>query len=209
MEIIFLPGLGQDATVWNNVIAHLNTELNTESLNLFSDIDENTEVTLDFLNKEVDKKLRTIKEPYILCGLSLGGILALSIAPNQSDFLQGLIVSGAQFESPNKLLIDLQNLMFRFMPNKNFSELGITKKQMIRFCQSMKSLNLRSGLTKLTTPTTIICGTKDKANLSAAKSLSSVISNSELKLIAGGHMLNEEKPLEFADTINSFYAKYF
>ena len=65
MKIIFLPGLGQDATVWNNVIGHLNTELSTESLNLFSDIDENTEVTLNFLNKEVDKKLRTIKEPSI------------------------------------------------------------------------------------------------------------------------------------------------
>lgn len=209
MKIIFLPGLGQDATAWNSVIVHLNAELSTESLNLLSDIDENTKVTLDLLNKKLDKKLRMINEPYILCGLSLGGILALSIAPNQSDFLQGLIVSGAQFESPNKLLIDLQNLMFRFMPSKNFSEIGITKKQMISFCQSMKSLNLRSGLTKLTIPTTIICGTKDKANLSAAKSLSSVISNSELKLIAGGHMLNEEKPLEFADTINSFYAKYF
>lgn len=99
--------------------------------------------------------------------------------------------------------------MFRFMPSKNFIELGITKKQMIAFCQSMKSLNLRPKLSRLNMPTTIICGTKDKANLPASKALHSEIRDSEIKVIEGGHMLNEETPVAFAKIINEFYAKYF
>lgn len=209
MKIIFLPGLGQDAAAWSKVIDNLNINLEPESLNLFSTIDDSTELTFELLHREITQKLQVIDEPYILCGLSLGAILALSSALDGNHLVKGLILSGAQFESPNKLLIDLQNLMFRFMPNKNFIELGITKKQMIAFCQSMKSLNLRPKLNQLNMPTAIICGTKDKANLPASKALHSEIRDSEIKVIEGGHMLNEETPVAFAKIINEFYAKYF
>ncbi|WP_439819404.1 alpha/beta fold hydrolase [Weissella paramesenteroides] len=209
MKIIFLPGLGQDATAWNKVIENLNINLEPESLNLFSTIDDNTKLTFELLHREIAQKLQVIDEPYILCGLSLGAILALSSALDGNRLVKGLILSGAQFESPNKLLIDLQNLMFRFMPSKNFIELGITKKQMIAFCQSMKSLNLRPKLDQLNMPTAIICGTKDKANLPASKALHAEIRDSEIKVIDGGHMLNEETPVAFTKIINEFYAKYF
>lgn len=161
------------------------------------------------MNRDIIQKLQVLDEPYILCGLSLGAILALSSALNGNHLLRGLILSGVQFKNPNKLLIDLQNIMFRFMPRKNFIELGITKKQMITFCQSMKSLDLHPKLNELNIPTTIICGTKDKSNLPASKALHSEISDSELKVIVGGHMLNEETPIEFAAIINEFYTKYF
>lgn len=161
------------------------------------------------MNRDIIQKLQVLDEPYILCGISLGTILALSSALNGNHLLRGLILSGVQFKNPNKLLIDLQNIMFRFMPRKNFIELGITKKQMITFCQSMKSLDLHPKLNELNIPTTIICGTKDKSNLPASKALHSEISDSELKVIVGGHMLNEETPIEFAAIINEFYTKYF
>lgn len=209
MKIVFLPGLGQDATAWDKVIQNLNVNLEPESINLFSTIDDSTKLTFELLNREIIQKLQVIDEPYILCGLSLGAILALSSALNGNHLVRGLILSGAQFENPNKLLIDLQNIMFRFMPCKNFIELGITKKQMITFCQSMKSLDLRPKLNELNIPTTIICGTKDKSNLPASKALHYEISGSELKVIVGGHMLNEETPIEFAAIINEFYTKYF
>ncbi|WP_257607428.1 alpha/beta fold hydrolase [Weissella sagaensis] len=209
MKLVFLHGLGQNQDSWDAVIKNLDSNTQCVSLDLFASVHENSQLSFSLLNEQLTKRLSLIKEPYILCGLSLGGILALTQATMKNNFLQGIIVSGAQFESPNKILIDLQNLMFQFMPNKNFIELGITKRQTIALCKSLKALNLRKNMFYINIPTLVICGAEDKANLNASEELATLIPNAELHIIPGQHILNEEQPLAFAKLINMYHKKYF
>lgn len=89
-------------------------------------------------------------------------------------------------------LIDFQNLIFRCMPERTFSDMGIKKKEMIRLSHSMRSLDFTPGLSKVTCPVTILCGEKDKGNRKAAKRLHELLPQSELRIIPGaGHEMNK------------------
>ena len=54
-------------------------------------------------------------------------------------------------------------------------------------------------------PTLLICGSKDKLNLSSMKALHRLLTNSQFQIIPDGpHVLNEAKPKEFVEKIRSF-----
>lgn len=54
----------------------------------------------------------------------------------------------------------------------------------------------------------IICGSKDKVNLKAAKQLATILHNATLRIINnGGHELNSTYPHEFAQEIHHFFIK--
>jgi len=204
MKLIFLHGLGQSADDWRDVINKLPTA-NTLAISLFSDISHTDSVNLNMLNKNVSAILDDLKEPYILCGLSLGSVLVLQQAIRKKPLLKGIIVSAGQFESPNKTLLTIQNLIFRLMPKKSFHNLNVTKRQIIELVNSLRYLKLKDELSKVTIPSLIICGSKDWINLSASKQLSKIMNHSSLKIISkGGHELNREQPGEFAKAINDF-----
>ena len=204
MKLIFLHGLGQSPDDWQQVINELPIS-DTFSVELFSGIFQRDSVNLHVLNHKINTILAEVKEPFVLCGLSLGAVLALQQAIMKSPFLKGIVVSAPQFESPNTLLMTIQNIVFHFMPKKSFQNLGLTKKQLIELVNSMKSLNLKEEIHTVTIPTLILCGSKDRVNLSAAKELSSIMGNATLKIISNGsHELNRDRPKEFAKALEEF-----
>ena len=78
-KLIFLHGLGQTATDWQPVLSELQTT-NTLSLSLFEDFSAQDRLDLERLHAALTRKMAVIDEPYILCGLSLGAVLALKQA---------------------------------------------------------------------------------------------------------------------------------
>lgn len=204
MKLIFLHWLGQSTEDWRDVIDELPTA-NTLPISLFSGISNTDSVNLNILNKNVSAVLDDLNEPYILCGLSLGSVLVLQQAIRKKPLLKGIIVSAAQFESPNKILLTIQDLIFRLMPERSYRNMNITKRQIIELVHSLRYLKLKDELSKVTIPSLIICGSKDRINLSASKQLSKIMNQSSLKIISkGGHELNREQPGEFAKAINDF-----
>lgn len=204
MKLIFLHGLGQKPEDWQDVIKEVHV-LDTLVLPLFSHITPKDSIDLQRMNDEVSRFLDNINEPYMLCGLSLGGVLALQQAIRKQPYLKGMIVSGAQYKPPNKYLISFQNIIFHFMPKKSFQRLNVTKTQLIDLVNSMSTLNLINDLKEVTIPFLIMCGSKDRVNLSAAKELSHILNNATLKILPnGGHELNLDQPKEFAKAINYF-----
>ena len=204
MKLIFLHGLGQSPDDWQGVIDELPTS-NTLSISLFSGISQTDSVDLNILNSKVSAILDELNEPYILCGLSLGSVLVLQQAIRKKIHLKGIVVSAAQFESPSKILLTIQNLLFLLMPKKSFQNMNVSKKQLIEVVNSMRLLKLKEDLSKVTIPSLIMCGSKDRVNLSASKKLSLIMKQSTLKIISnGGHELNREQPKEFAEAINVF-----
>ncbi|OZI10944.1 alpha/beta hydrolase [Bacillaceae bacterium SAS-127] len=209
MKLIFLHGLGQSSDDWQAVIDELPIA-NTSAISLFLGISQTDSVNLNALNRKVSAILDDLNEPYILCGLSLGSVLVLQQAIRQKPLLKGIVVSAAQFESPSKTLLTIQNLIFRLMPNRSFQNMNMTKAQVIELVNSMRQLKLKEDLSKVTIPSLIMCGSKDRVNLPATKELSLIMNQSTLKIIShGGHELNREQPREFAKAINDFLTAYY
>lgn len=209
MKIIFLHGLGQTAQSWDSVIECLPTNYSSSAIHLFHHVTDDEILSLDSLDSFLSKKLAFVDEPFILCGLSLGAILALKQAITPHPFLKGVILSAPQFESLNKALLFFHNTIFRFLPKKSFTQLGLAKKQALQLMGSLSSLHSINQVANLNLPTLIICGEKDKTNLPAAKELASLIPNSQLYLITNGkHELNTEQSFLFAKVVEVFLVEF-
>lgn len=204
MKVVFLHGLGQGPEAWQQVIHHLDCQ-DVLALSLFGNLSADEPLSLDILNDQLAAKVAQIKEPYILCGLSLGAILTLMQSLQPSSNLKGLIVSGAQIEPPSRFLLRFQNVIFRFLPKRFFQKIGLTRRQALELTNSLTDLNLSTDLKAMPLSTAVICGQKDRANLSAAYRLASCLGHSKLTIIPKGrHELNVEKPKEFALIVNQF-----
>ena len=191
MKTIFLHGLGQTAQDWEEVIRQ--TALSeVDCPELFS-LSEG-EITYFGIRNGLEKRYADITEPFCICGLSLGALLALDYAIRHNEQVAALVLIGVQYKVPS-LLIDFQNLIFRCMPNKTFDDMGMSKNDVIRLAHSMRSLDFRSGLKDIKCPVTILCGEKDRANLKASRQLAELLSQSKLRIVPGAaHELNKCAP---------------
>ncbi len=196
MKTIFLHGLGQTAQDWEEVIRQ--TALSeVDCTELFS-LSEG-EITYFGIRNGLEKRYADITEPFCICGLSLGALLALDYAIRHNEQVAALVLIGVQYKVPS-LLIDFQNLIFRCMPNKTFDDMGMSKNDVIRLAHSMRSLDFRSGLKDIKCPVTILCGEKDRANLKASRQLAELLSQSKLRIVPGAaHELNKCAPETIAD----------
>lgn len=196
MKTIFLHGLGQTAQNWEEVIRQ--TALSeVDCPELFS-LSEG-EITYFGIRNGLEKRYADITEPFCICGLSLGALLALDYAIRHNEQVAALVLIGVQYKVPS-LLIDFQNLIFRCMPNKTFDDMGMSKNDVIRLAHSMRSLDFRSGLKDIKCPVTILCGEKDRANLKASRQLAELLSQSKLRIVPGAaHELNKCAPEAIAD----------
>lgn len=196
MKTIFLHGLGQTAQDWEEVIRQ--TALSeVDCPELFS-LSEG-EITYFGIRNGLEKRYADITEPFCICGLSLGALIALDYAIRHNEQVAALVLIGVQYKVPS-LLIDFQNLIFRCMPNKTFDDMGMSKNDVIRLAHSMRSLDFRSGLKDIKCPVTILCGEKDRANLKASRQLAELLSQSKLRIVPGAaHELNKCAPEAIAD----------
>ena len=202
MKLIFLHGLGQDKTVWDDVIAALPYQ-DCLALELFEDgkMPENFAI----LTEQVANSLQEIEEDFILIGLSLGGVLALALSQYHFMHLKGLIISGAQYHLKGNLLYKLQLLIFQLLPQSVFKKWGAAKRPFLTFLKSMSNLDLSERIKNIQLPTLILCGQRDKPNLLPAKEMAELIPHAKLAVIKkGGHLLNTEMPTIFATEITDF-----
>ncbi len=199
MKIVFLHGLGQTAQDWNSVLEQLYCT-DTDCPELFSL--DGQEVTYANVFTQLERRYADISEPFVLCGLSLGAILALEYAIRHGDQVSSLILIGVQYKVPT-LLIDFQNLIFRCMSRKAFESMGISKTDMIQLSHSMRSLDFRDKLSEVICPVTIVCGEKAHANKKAAKQLNALLRQSKLEMIPdAGHEVNQCAPEAIAAILN-------
>lgn len=87
-----------------------------------------------------------------------------------------------------------------------FEQIGIWEEQFFQLCKTMMELNFTKDLSKVDSPTLVICGEKDSANKSASVELADNLKNAEIHVIIGvGHEVNAEAPEELAKVIDGFY----
>ena len=114
MKQIYVHGLGQTSDSWTKTIDILQTTDYSLCPNL-PDLVHSKEVTYDNLYAAFSDYCNQYDEPIDLCGLSLGGVLALNYAIQYPKKVRSLVLIATQYKMPKKLL-KFQNLLFRFMP---------------------------------------------------------------------------------------------
>lgn len=203
MRCIFIHGLGQNSSSWKEIVNELNIDSQINCPNIFDLCDK--ELNYDNLYNAFSKYCDTFSESLNICGLSLGGILALNYAFNNPQKVHSLILIGTQYRIPKHLMI-FQNIIFKFIPKKTFEKVGISKENTISLTKSMMNLNFENDLSKITCPVLIICGENDKANMKSSKQLKDLLRVSTLKIIKNsGHEVNLDNPKLLSKEINDFF----
>ena len=204
MKLVFLHGLGQDAHSWQSVQDAL-SPLPSDSFAIFSYPSESYQEAKERLTECLQQE----SEPFILVGLSLGGVLALELSSQDLPHLKGLVLSGTQYKLKTNLLYRLQILLFRLLPKQVFEKQGANKQHMLQILTELKSLNLTDTAKTCPLPSLVICGSKDRANQASSKKLANLLPKGHYQEIAdGGHLLNTQKPNELAQVIKEFVGEF-
>ena len=189
MKIVFLHGLGQRAAGWDQVASQFP---NTDCPELFEIAGE--KLNYSALLSSLEERYEYEKEPLCLCGLSLGGMLALDYALRHGDRVAAMVLLGARDRTP-RLLMDIQDLLFCCMSDKAFASMGMKKEQVRDLTRSMKDLDFTDRLSTIHCPVSVACGEKDHPNLAAARRLAKYLPNARLYIVPhAGHELNADAP---------------
>lgn len=201
-ELILVHGMGQDASSWKDVYRNFKTLKEPVCPDLI-DLVGNDEYIFEKIYQSFEQfcvKNGTVD----LCGLSLGGMLSLKYAIEHPKQVNSLILIGTQYKSP-KVLLKIQNTIFKVLPESVFAEVGLTKKQFINLSKSMNMIDFSCNLSKIIFPTLVVCGEGDKGNRNAAKRMAQKIQGAKYIEIANAkHEVNVDNPIKLAHIIEDF-----
>ncbi|MDR2532292.1 MAG: alpha/beta hydrolase [Oscillospiraceae bacterium] len=150
-----------------------------------------------------------IPELLNLCGLSLGGVLALNYTIDNPEKINSLVLIAAQYKMP-KTLLKIQTAVFKVLPGFIFKKQGVQKDEFMKtflgLMKTMADLDFSNKLKDIACPVLILCGDKDHANKKAAKCLAENIPQATLRFIEkAGHEANVASPKELAELITELY----
>lgn len=206
MDYIYLHGLGQTASSWQPALDNISVPGKSICLDLVELI-RGTEATYSNLYAAVCRACDAASGPAVLCGLSLGAVLALNYAVDHPRKVKALVLIAAQYKMPRHLLA-LQNVVFHLMPESSFQQTGFRKADFISLCKTTAALEFGDSLRELHCPTLLLCGEKDSANKKASKELSAILSGATLQEIPNaGHEVNTQSPEKLAEALQRFYQR--
>lgn len=200
MKYILLHGMGQNASSWDKTTSYLPNTVETvcpELSNFFIEGNCN----YNKMYSSFYRYCNSFSEPLNFCGLSLGAVLALNYAIDFPDKVSSLILIAPQYNMP-KFLLKVQNMLFKFMPESKFKDIGLKKKDFITLTNSMMDINFTNSLNNVNCPVVIICGEKDNVNKKAAIKLARELPNAKLSTIVNsGHEVNVDNPQGLANAM--------
>ena len=204
MKNIYIHGSGHTSTSWNETISYMGNKEDILCPDLLSILD-GLEASYQNLYSSFSEYCNHYDGKINLCGISLGGILALNYAIDFPEKVKSLVLIGTPHKIP-KVMFGIQNIIFRFLPKSMFENMAFNKKDTFILGNSMKELDFSNKVNRIKCPTLVICGRKDRANMKSAHYLSANIETAKLEIIENtGHIVNEENPKILANILNEYY----
>lgn len=204
MTRIFLHGLGQTPASWEKTVAALMPVEHSVCPDLAGML-QGKPASYEGLYGAFAKICDGVDGTVDLCGLSLGGVLALHYTIEHPGKVNSLVLIATPYKMPTGLL-KLQNFLFRFMPKAMFRQTGFGKNEFIQLCKTMMKLDFSNSIQNIHCPALVICGEKDSANKKAAIELAGLLEGAQLQVISGaGHEVNKETPEKLAEVLRGFY----
>ena len=205
MNLLLLHGLGQGPGSWDGVLDALGPDPGAACPDLFGLCGGAPDYPA--LYAALEDYAGALPEPVLLCGLSLGAVLALDYAIRRPERVAGLVLVAPQYKMPRTLL-RLQNAVFRIMPERAFAQTGLGKRDILRLTASMMDLDFRNGLARVDCPALILVGERDSANRKAARELAGLLPRATVREVPGaGHEVNVDAPRELAEALRGFWEK--
>lgn len=204
MKTILIHGSGHKSTSWDETILYMKDDKDILCPNLASILNGKEANYMNLYSSFVEY-CNNIDGQINLCGLSLGGILALNYAIDFPDKVKKLVLIGTPYKVP-RVMFSIQNVIFKFIPKSIFENMAFNKKDTFVLGKSMKKLDFTNKVQNIKCSTLIICGKKDSANIKSAYYLSENIKNAQLQIIENiGHIVNEENPKILAKILEEYY----
>jgi len=206
MKNILIHGLGQTPSSWERTIAAMTSKEDCLCPDLIQFLHDKEAIYAN-LYQAFSRYCAEFEKPVNLCGLSLGGILALQYTVKNPKKVNSLVLIGTQYVMPKRFL-KLQNVIFHVMPDKAFRETGFGKKEFISLSKSMMDLDFSEALQEIECPVLLVCGKKDSANKHAAIEMSQQIPCAKLELMeSAGHEVNVDAPEKLGKLLDGFWEK--
>jgi pimeloyl-ACP methyl ester carboxylesterase len=169
-----------------------------------------------------------------LCGLSLGGRVALAMAIHEPERVKRLIISstfdkiqgiGETFTTwlgtrmLKKMTLEriVKTSAKSFFPTPELQKaaqlysreaMKVQKEAILRLSYAASEVDYSSGLTLINVPTLVFVGEKEKAMIKIARRIAKAIPHAQLEVIPGvGHIWNLEKPELFSEKVRGFLKK--
>lgn len=204
MKKILIHGSGHRAASWDSTVSYMRDREDILCPDL-RDILNGKEACYSNLYASFVEYCESAGEQAHLCGLSLGGVLALSYALDFPDRVKSLVLIGTPHKVP-KGAFALQNAVFRFLPKSAFDGMPFDKRGSLALFSSMKELDFSGRVQGIRCPALVICGERDGANMKSARYLAENIRGAELEIVEGaGHVVSEEAPEALAGLLDRFY----
>lgn len=155
-KTILIHGSGHKASSWQKTISFLDHQEDSLCPDL-SSILNGREASFPNLRAAFAQYCARAGVPVHLCGLSLGGILALDYALDHPENVKTLVLIGTPHKVP-KFAFALQNVVFRFLPKSTFASMAFDKRDTFALGNTMKDLDFSGRLEEIRCPTLILCG---------------------------------------------------
>lgn len=79
----------------------------------------------------------------------------------------------------------LQNAIMRMLPERLVAPAGMSKRTMLDIVTSVGDTDFTADLPRIAAPTLVMCGSKDRPNLPAARQLANAIPHADLQIVHG------------------------
>ncbi|MFA9413081.1 alpha/beta fold hydrolase [Streptococcus sp. E29BA] len=201
MKLIFLHGVGQDSRAWEQVIIGLKG-YNCVSLNLFH---HGRLPHFSSLQEQIRQAVRESEEDVVVIGLSLGGMLALSLLQDPAPQLRAVVSIAGQYQFTKNWAYKVQVGLLKLLPASLLEKQGLDKENLLAFYRDLAQLDMTGFLQTRTLPVLLLCGERDKINLRTAKQLKNLMPKAEMAVIAeAGHEVNKDQPEQLVRELNQF-----
>lgn len=202
LDLVLLHGAGQGPESWKGVLDALPDSLHT----LTPALGVNSTFSIaDAAHRVVAHLDEHGLERVVVCGLSLGAMVAAQVAVDHPERIKAIGLSGLQVRPP-QLLMRVQNLVLRGVPARWLERDGQpSKADLLHVLDAVAHVDLTTVLPRITAPALVLCGARDRANLVAARHAAELIPQARLRIVAGaGHAWNVTHPEEFARVVTDF-----
>lgn len=142
-----------------------------------------------------------------LCGLSLGAMIAFRVAVDHPTRVRSLVLAAGQVRPPRAAMA-VQNALMRVLPARLVAPDGLGKARMLSVLRAVAGTDFSGELASVRVPTLVLCGSRDRPNLSASRAFAAGIPDAELRLLEGaGHRCNVQTPELFTGALNGFLTR--
>ncbi len=139
-----------------------------------------------------------------LCGVSAGAMVALAVAQERPDLVDALVLVAGQI-APPRAVMRLQRGVMRLMPRSVYASKGLDKSRTLQAIDDLADVDLGGRLGDVAARTLVVCGSRDRANLPAARQLAEQIPGARLEIVErAGHEVNVDRPAEFNALLYGF-----